>query len=50
MDWVHGVSLIAQSGTNVIKSCKVELGTVWEVNREQEVRLTKEPTSPADSS
>ena len=50
MDWVHGVSLIAQSGTNVIKSCKVELGTVWEVNREQELSLTKKPSSPADLS
>lgn len=50
MGWVHRVSLIAQSGTNAIKSCEVELGTVWEVNREQEFSLTKEPTSPADSS
>lgn len=27
------VSLIAQRGTNIIRICKVELGTVWEVNR-----------------
>lgn len=50
VDWVHGVNLIAQSGTNVIKSCKFELGTLWEVDREQELSLTEEPTSPADSS
>lgn len=50
MDWVHGVTLLAQSGTNIIKSCKVELGTVWEVNREEELSLTKEPPSMAGSS
>lgn len=50
MDWVHGVSLIAQIGTNIIRRCKVELGTVWEVNREEELSLTKEPISLADSS
>lgn len=49
-DWVHGVSLIAQSGTNIIKSCKVELSTVWEVNKEEELSLTKELTSLAESS
>lgn len=50
VDRVHGVSLIAQNGTNIINSCKAELGTVWEVNREEELSLTKDPTGLADSS